>query len=71
MSVALLPRYPIPGYEDVSPEEAAELLHQAKNKPEQPPDAALRHVVRPFASLRAAFDLILSRRASGDCPLPN
>lgn len=34
--VTLLPRYPIPGYPDMDPREAAERLHQRKNRPEQP-----------------------------------
>lgn len=50
MSVTLLPRFPIPGYEEYSPEEAAELLHQEKNRPEGPPSAVLRKL-RPFHEL--------------------
>lgn len=54
MSVALLPRYEIPGYEGIDPEEAAEMLHQEKNRPEGPPSAVLRKVVRAYSSLTAA-----------------
>jgi len=52
MSVTLLPRYPIPGYEEYTPEEAAELLHQEKNRPEGPPSAVLRKL-RPYHELTA------------------
>lgn len=51
MAVTLLPRYSIPGYEDFTPEEAAELLHQEKNQPEGPPAAVLRKVTRPYGDL--------------------
>ena len=51
MSVTLLPRYPLPGYEDMDPEEAAAALHQEKNRPEGPPSAVLRKVVRPWHTL--------------------
>lgn len=47
----LLNRYPIPGYEEYSPEEAAELLHQEKNRPDGPPAAVLRKHTKPFAEL--------------------
>lgn len=46
-----MPRYPIPGYEDFTPEEAAELLHYEKNRPEGPPSAVLRKHTRPYAEL--------------------
>lgn len=51
MSVTLLPRIPIEGYEDLSPEQAAELLHQEKNRPEGIPSAVLRKVTRPWHTL--------------------
>ena len=53
MATMLLPRYPIPGYEEFSPEEAAELLHQEKNQPEGPPSVVVRKVTRPYSDLTA------------------
>lgn len=53
MAVTLLPRYPIPGYEEFTPEEAAEMLHQEKNRPDPIPSAVLRKVVRPWETLTA------------------
>ncbi len=35
MSVDVLPKFPIPGFEDMDPQEAANLLHEEKNTPFQ------------------------------------
>lgn len=52
----LLPRYPIPGYEGMDPEQAAELLHQRKNRPEGPDlDMLLMTgAVKPYEKLTVA-----------------
>ncbi len=62
----LLPRYTIPGYEGIDPETAAEMLHQRKNRPDQPdPDMLLRTgAVVPYEALTAeqkAFPCALYR----------
>lgn len=58
MSVALLPRYPIliPGYEHLTPEEAADRLHQENNHTEWPP----RQVVKAAQEERARAEAALT-----------
>lgn len=67
----LLPRYSIPGYEGMDPEEAAELLHNRKNRPETPDLDMLLHTgaVKPYEKLtpeEKAFPCALYRAWTDD-----
>lgn len=48
MSIIQLPKYPIQGYEDLSPEEASERLHRKKNTPIAPDIEYPSYRFRPY-----------------------
>lgn len=67
----LLPRYSIPGYEGMDPEDAAAMLHQRKNRPETPDLDMLLHTgaVVPYEKLtpdQKAFPYALYRAWTDD-----